>query len=118
MKYLTATKAVNHGLPCVESGMVGVAIKQKALGVGAGSGIPQKQIGIGEAFVIINKGVVEVANLITAVKGSAIYIVTATNLLTLVATGNVKFGRCVEVAGTRGTPTGMMRVDLDAKDTF
>lgn len=118
MYYATATKAVNHGDPCVENGVCGVAVKQKAPPSTAAAGTPQKQIAVSEPFAIISKGVVQVPNTITATKGAPIYITAATNALTLTAAGNVKYGLCVEVAGQRGTPTGRMRVDLDKKDSF
>lgn len=118
MKYVTATKVVNHDMPVVEVGIVGVSVKQKTPGSGAAAGTAQKEIAIGEKFAIISKGLVTVANLIGAVKGSPIYIVAATNLLTLTVGTNPKFGMCTEIAGERGTPTGMMKVDLDAKSAF
>jgi hypothetical protein len=118
MKYVTATKTVNHGDPVVESGIVGVAVKQKAAASGAGAGTPQKQIAIGEKFAIISKGIVEVLNVASAVKGSPIYIVAASNALTLTAAGNVKFGMCVELPSERGGRSTHMRVDLDAKSAF
>ena len=117
MYYATATTTHNHGDPVIYDGITGVAVKQKAPSSGAGSGTPQKQIANGEAFAIISKGVVQVPNSITAVKGSPVYI-TAGHALTLTGPGAGKFGRVVEVAGQRGTPAGMMRVDLDRKDTF
>lgn len=116
-----ATKSViacNHGDPCIENGIVGVAVKQKAPGAGVGSGTPQKQIAIGEPFAIITKGIVQVPYVATSAKGSPIYIVAATHALTLTAAGNVKYGLTVEIQGQRGTPTGRMRIDLDKKDTF
>jgi hypothetical protein len=115
--YATATKVVNHGAPVVEDGIVGIAIKQKAAKWDAGLA-SQAQIGIGEPFHIRTKGVRQVPFVATAVKGTPVYIVAATNALTLTAAGNVKFGRVLEVQGQRGTPTGFMRVDLDAKDSF
>ena len=120
MKYVTATKLTLHGAPCAESGIVGVAVKQKAARSGAGSGTPQKEIAIGERFAIINKGIVEVA--VAATKGQPVYLTAATNALTTTGPGapptTLKFGMCVEIAGERGTPTGKVRVDLDAKDAF
>jgi Uncharacterized conserved protein (DUF2190) len=121
MFYATATKAVDHGKPCVENGVAGVAVKQKAVSSAAGLGgspDPQKNIAIGEKFAIISKGVVQIDNTGSFVVGNPIYIIAATNLLTATSAGNVKFGMCVEIAGQRGTPTGKMRVDLDKKDTF
>lgn len=117
MYYATAATTHLHGVPVVYDGVPGVAVKQKAPASGAGSGTPQKEIANGEQFAIITKGIVQVTNAITAIKGSPIFI-TAAHALTLTGTANVKFGKCVEIAGQRGTPTGMMRVDLDKKDLF
>lgn len=117
MYYATATTTHNHGDPVLYDGVAGVAVKQKAPAASAAAGTPQKQIASGEAFSIISKGIVQVANAITAIKGSPIYI-TAAHALTLTSTGNSKFGRCVEVAGARAVPAGLMRVDLDKKDSF
>lgn len=118
MKYVTATKAVWHGDPATESKMVGVAVKQKAPSAGAASGTPQHQIAIAEEFALISKGVVQVAALAGAAVGDPLYIVEADNTLTETAGSNLKFGRVIELGGTRGTPTGKMRVDLDTKDSF
>ncbi len=120
MQYVTATKAVNHGVACEELGFVGVAVKQKAPSASAGTGTPQKQVGIGEDFAIITKGIVQVPYVATAAKGSNITITAAGNVLALTAAGAgvLKFGKVVEIAGQRGTPTGFMRVDLDKKDSF
>lgn len=119
--YATATKAVLHGLPCIEDGFCGVAVKQIAAPAGTGLGATAiTQVGIGEKFFIITKGTVYVDNLISATKGAPIYIVSATNLLTLTSNSgaNPKFGRVEALAGERGVGTGKMRVDLDAKDSF
>lgn len=122
MQYVTATKAVDHGMPVTELGFVGTAVKQRKPGSGAASGAPQKNIAIAEPFAIITKGVVQVPNtgsgLAAAAAGTAIYIIAASNLLTTTATSNIKFGVLVENAGTRGTPAAMCRIDLDKKDQF
>jgi hypothetical protein len=115
--YATATKALTHGDPCTEDGVVGVAIKQKAPAWDAGLA-DQDAIAIGEAFHIRTKGIHQVAFVTGAAKGDPIYIVAADNTLTETASGNIKFGRVVEIEGQRGTPTGFMRVDLDLKDGF
>jgi hypothetical protein len=117
MYYATATVAHDHGAPVIYDGVAGVAVKQKAPSGGAAAGAPQRQIANGEQFAIISKGIVQVPNTITAIKGSPVYI-TAGHALTLTGPGAGKFGRVVEIAGQRGTPTGMMRVDLDKKDSF
>jgi hypothetical protein len=116
--YAVATKVTNHGAACVEDGVVGVAIKQKASSWQAAQAA-QNQIGIGEAFHIRTKGIRQVATVGGATKGAMVWIVKATNALQLTATGasaGYKFGVVVELAGQRGTPTGYMRVDLDLKD--
>lgn len=115
--YATATKQVIHGDPCVEGGVSGIAFKQKA----PAWDLPfanQKIIIIGEDFLILDKGEVEVAALGGAVKGQAVYITTATNALTLSVPGaglGFPFGRVAELPGQRGTPATKMMVDQDAK---
>src|ERR1700748_2174225 len=97
---------IQHGAPCVINGFVGVAVKQKArLWSDPYSG--QATIDAAENFFIITKGVVQVLNTaITAnVKGDPIYI-TAAGALSATSAGNTKFGRIVEVSGSRGTPIG------------
>lgn len=117
MYYATATTTHLHGDPVTYDGVSGVAVKQRVVSSGAASGTPQKQIASGELFAIISKGIVQVANGISAIKGSPVYITTG-HVLTLTVGTNPKFGRCVEVAGSRGVPAGLMRVDLDKKDSF
>ena len=122
-----ATKAVVHGLPVVEENIPGVAIKQGAPAFGTGPGFVGAAvnpalvtIAIGEKFVILSKGIVEVPvqNISAGVKGDAVYIDAATNLLSKTASGGTKYGRIVEIAGQRGTRTGYVRIDLDHKATF
>lgn len=118
--YTTATKAVVHGEACIENGVSGVAVKQKAppFGTGPATNVLLNTVSIGEDFGIIDKGIVQVAAVSTPAKGDAIYITASSNALTKTASGNVKYGVVVEIAGQRGTPTGRMRVDLDLKATL
>lgn len=135
MHYATATAARQHGDICAEDNVVGVAVKQKAVPAGAAAGAATQQaIASGEPFAIISKGVVQIYNTtngrsggtaLSAVKGSPVYVTVAAGATptapTLALAGPatatlLKVGRVVEVAGQRGTPTGMMRVDLDKKD--
>jgi hypothetical protein len=128
MFYATATKAVNHGAPCAENGVVGVAVKQKAVSAAAGIGgspDPQKQIGIGEQFAIISKGIVQVPIVGSPAKGTPVFLTAASNALTLTGPAapptTLKFGLVVELPTDnprRGVPTGYMRVDLDKKDAI
>lgn len=123
-----ATKAVNHGNPVTELNFVGTAIKQGVPPFGTGPafsspGVPNAtliQVGVGEKFAIETKGVVQVpvTGISSPAVGDAVYIVAADNSLTKTASGNLKFGRIVELAGTRQTPTGFCRIDLDHKASF
>jgi predicted RecA/RadA family phage recombinase len=119
-----ATQAWVHGLPCIEQGVPGVAVKQQEPGFGIGPAftgvtpnVAFKAIAIGEKFLIIDKGIVQVPTVAGFAKGDTIYITTA-GVLTETASGNSKFGKVVEVAGERGTPTGYVRIDLDLKSLF
>jgi hypothetical protein len=115
---VTATKQVNHGDLCFEEGKVGVAVKTLADAATAGLVSP-KVIAVGELFNMIIKGTVQVANGISATRGAAVYMTKATNALTLTGPASstvARVGVVSEVAGQRGTPTGKMRINLDAKD--
>ena len=116
--YAIATKVTPHGAACVEDGIVGVAIKQKAASWQANLAA-QNSIAIGEAFHIRTKGVRQIAFVASCVKGDMLWIVKASNVVQRTATGaglGYKLGLVVEIQGQRGTPTGFMRVDLDLKD--
>lgn len=116
--YAVASGTHYHGDPVVYNGVPGVAFKQALVGSGAGSGNVQKTIANAETFTIICKGRVEITNPGDAMAvGDKLYI-TSTHVLTKTTTGNTKYGLVVEIAGTRGTPTGKMRVDLDLKSVF
>lgn len=106
-----------NGDPVVLNNIVGVAVKQKAPVV---PGLPadQRTIVAAEDFFIVAKGIVQVPAVGGVAKGDAVYINTTTSALSNSATGSVAFGRVVELAGQRGTPTGKMRVDLDLKDSI
>lgn len=123
---------VTHGQVTTEDGFVGQAIKQQAAPAGTGLGAAAiTLIAQNENFIIQIKGRIYIANTsnglvggiaLTATKGATVYYNTATNLLVLAGPASatlLRFGRVTEVAGaalSRGVGTGMMRVDLDAKD--
>lgn len=111
---------IPHGSPCNSEGRVGVAIKQKARAWSAGAPAVNTALDIanGEDFAMVVKGIVQVDTVSGFAVGDPIYMIAATNVLTETASTNLKFGRVVEVAGERGTPTGKVRIDLDAKDSF
>jgi hypothetical protein len=109
------SQTLQHLQPVRVDTEVGIAIKQKAYvateGIAALSTIAKK-----EGFVILVKGVtqVPVGEIATPAKGDLVYI-TAENKLTKTVGSNFAFGKIVELAGERGTPTGFLRIDLDQK---
>lgn len=115
--YATATKQVNHGEATIEDGFCGTAIKQRApLPTDALAG--RKTIGVGEAFCINTRGIVQVPFVAGVVPGDMLHITLTNNVLTETqSAGTRRYGRCTEVAGQRGTPTGFMRINLDDKTT-
>jgi hypothetical protein len=129
--YVTATKTTKHGDPCVENGLAGAAIKQKAYGWGDGYSVHEAaEIAVGERFHIRTKGIHQFSiatgtkgvGIAAATKGQAVYIRPADNTLQIetdaVAT-DLPFGRVVElVADNRGVPDDHIRIDLDLKDTI
>lgn len=115
-----ATKAIAHGTITWEDGMPGVAVKTREEQIAAGTAA-RSQIAIGEAFNLIVKGVVQVANAGGFVRGDSVYITKATNVLSKAGPASATLGKVgvvSEIAGQRGTPTGQMRVNLDLKDTL
>lgn len=130
--YLNATAAIPHGDLTVERNMVGSAIKQQAYDSDSARGPGRKLIAIGERFFLRTKGVCEAetgtgkqgAAVAAAAVGDAIFIATGAGadargtLHAAAAAGRVKLGRVHAVPGVHGTPTGILRVDMDAKDTI
>jgi hypothetical protein len=109
--------SVLHGAPVKIANFVGVAVKQRPSIPPAVSPTDLKTIAASEQFFLITKGIVQVDNVTGFAKGDAVYI-DGSNVLTESSSGNTKFGRVVEVPGERGTPTGKVRIDLDAKDSI
>lgn len=127
--YVVATKATPHNAPATENGLVGIAVKQKAIGWQAGfAEHAAPTIAIGEQFHIRTKGIKQVkttgygAALSAGTKGQGVYIRPTDNTLRLsgaTAAGDLPFGRIVEVIGdNRGVAAGNVRIDLDQKDTL
>lgn len=119
---LTANALLTHGVPHYQAGVAGVPVKQdnpKTLD----SLAARTQIASGVKYFLRTKGEAEVDNttLAGATVGQAVYIVRATDALTLTAGGaglNLPFGRVSSLAGGFGTPTGKLRIDMDLKDTI
>lgn len=129
--YATATKSVVHDAPVIESNIPGVAVKQQVAAFGTGPAFTAPgvvnpllvTVAVGEQFVIVSKGVVEVpvTGITSPAVGDAVYITAADNTLSKTASANQKFGRIVETATSqpnRGCRTGYVRIDLDHKATF
>lgn len=108
--------AINHADPVKNSNYVGQAIKQKGVGWELGLDA-QAVIAKDEEYFLVTKGLVVVDEVSGNAKGDAIYI-TSENVLTKTKGENTPFGRVYNVAGERGLPTGKVRIDLDAKDSF
>lgn len=115
-----ATKAVLHGDPCIEDNIPGVAFKStQSLPYTDPTTATIKTVQVSEAFVIEFGGMVEArtAAFVGAAlptKGAKLYIVSASNLLTTVATGNVKFG----IAEAILTSRGLAKINTNARDSF
>lgn len=111
-----------HGQPVREvrgSGVeVGIAIKQKPAHWSDGLAA-QNQIQVNEPYLIVRRGIVQVADGGAGfVDGDPVYI-TSGNVLTKTVGSNSKFGRVVEVPGDgRGVPAGSVRVNLDERNSF
>jgi hypothetical protein len=127
--YVTATKTTPHNAPATENGIVGIAVKQKAISWKAGwSEHVAASIAIGEQFHIRTKGIRQVltsgygAAIAAGTKGQGVFIRPSDNSLRLegaTAAGDLPFGRIVEVVGdNRGVPTGKVRIDLDLKESL
>lgn len=105
------------GAPVTEEGVVGVAVKQKTPSWDSAVAT-HVEIADDEDFAILTHGVVEVDTVAGFAVGDPVYIDASDNSLTETATDNIPFGRVVEVAGERGTPTGKVRINLDFKDNI
>jgi hypothetical protein len=116
----TTGAVIPHNAPVLINNLCGVAVKQAGRHWNEGLTTPER-IELNERFWLIRKGIVQVAETGgagTMAKGDAVYI-TAAGVLNETSAGNTKFGRVVETTGDgRGVPTGMVRIDLDAKDTI
>lgn len=119
---LTANAVLTHGVPHYQGGLTGVPVKQdnpKTLD----SLASRTQIQVGVKYFLRKQGVAEVdaTPLAGATVGQPVYIVKATDALTLVAGAagvNAPFGRVLSLPGAFGTPTGRIRIDMDDKDTI
>lgn len=130
---VVATRQCQHGDITAEKGYVGTAVKQVGYTL-ATARSAVATIAVGEQFFLATKGEVECPYIAGAVLGDPVSITTATGALTNTTPGGgqIKVGRVSALPGTFGeplTPTttgvtpviptgGLMRVDLDTKDSF
>lgn len=121
VSYHVATKQVVHGNPTTEDHVAGTAVKQQEKSWTLGTA-NRDRVEIGEPFAILHKGEAQIpASLVSApAKGDPIFITEADNTLTkTTAAGKLPFGRIISIAGdNRGTPTGFIRIDMDARDSI
>lgn len=126
--YATNTSGgyIQHGEPVVANGVVGIAVKQRATAWDAAL-TAHDRIADDEEFGIIVKGIVQVDNVSGFAAGDPVYLDDTGTVtdgktsypLSETSTGNLKFGRVVEVVNDgRGVPTGKVRINLDMKDSF
>lgn len=127
--YCVAAVAIAHAAPCTQNGFVGTAVKMVAApgGTGLGSSLISV-IQVGERYHIELKGDRYLTNARqeggTFAVGDPVYIRTADNLLTATSNSgaNPKYGRVSEIDDGNGhaiaAGTGLMLVNLDAKDGF
>jgi|SRR5581483_1506681 len=115
----SCTRQCQHGDLTYESGYVGTAIKQQGYTINTARSAVATIL-VGEQFLMIVQGTVEVPAIGGATLGQEVSITTATGAITLGApgSGQVKAGRVAVLPGTYGCPVGKMWVDLDAKDSL
>lgn len=116
--YVTFTKACTHGDLVTESGFVGVAVKQ-AIPAADAARSTRDDIGVSEAGILRIAGVVETpatGALASPTKGALVYIVTADNTFaTSSGSGKIPVGRVCSLPGERGTPSTLVRINLNLK---
>lgn len=118
--HCTAVRQVTHGNPCIVDGVPGIAISQKEPAATAGLVTP-RVVAVDEDFVIAHQGIcqIDASLLATGVRGDPVFINNTTDALAEAGgAGLVPFGRIIEVAGERGTPTGKIRINMNLRDTI
>lgn len=109
-----AAAEIADGAPCwVHAGVKGIVEKEKEPVTGTALDHLARVL-INEPYFLIVHGEVQVDAVEGVTKFDSVYIDPDDNTLIATHVGNeTLFGLCTEVAGTRGVPTGKMRVDLD-----
>lgn len=114
--YVVAGVNVRHKAIASDDGYTGVAIKQK---IPAADGVRADRdlIVAGEAYILALRGKCDVlaSDLPGITKGTLVYVVPATNAVSVTATNNLVLGRVSELAGERGTPADKVRINMDQR---
>lgn len=128
--YVSVTgAAVPHGDCWTEGGRVGTVIKQQAYDADSARGPGRALCAIGERVFLRMKGIAEArtgvgeqgAAIAALAFGAPVFIADGTGadakgtLHPADAAGRVGYGFVHEVPGIHGTPTGIIRIDLDQK---
>lgn len=114
---VTAGVAVRHGAPAADSGWAGRAIKTKTPAADTVR-TSRDLIAISEDYNLRVRGVMEVPNatLTDIAKGALVYIDPDDNAIAASQAGNnFVLGKVSHLPGEQGTPTNMVRVDLEQK---
>jgi predicted RecA/RadA family phage recombinase len=114
---VTAGVDVRHGAPAADNGFVGRAVKT-AIPAADGLRASRDLIVAGEAYNLRTKGIMEVpnANLPGIAKGALVYIDPDDNVIGPAQAGNnVVLGKVTHLPSEQGTPSNMVRVDLEQK---
>lgn len=127
VRIASATRSRLHYTPACEgtgsATIVGMTQKTQQPSSAVGfSGNAQITIGVAEPFTMIVKGVVQVPFITSSVQGSTVWINETNDVLTLTDPGSShghKFGKVTDPnPSTPFGASGLMSVDLDAKDSF
>lgn len=115
------TKDTPHGSPCIEVGIPGIAMKQaQPAPYTDPTSNAATHIAVGESGGIVYTGEVEVTDWDESNTdvGDAVYIITATNVLTLSSNSgaNPPYGRIVRIDG--GPTPDRLTISLDLRDTI
>jgi hypothetical protein len=129
--YVTLTAAAKHGDLTVQNGVAGSIVKQQQY-TSDQARSTRADVAIGERVFLRTKGVAEAQTatgqqgngVAAAAIGAPVYIADGTGadarglLFTAAAAGRVKLGRVHAIPGVHGCPTGIIRIDMDLKDSF
>lgn len=114
---VVASVDVRHGAMAADDGFCGRVVKTLTPSADTPRNL-RNMVLAGEEYTIRtkNSGEVDNSTLAGIAKGALVYITEATNAISNAAgVGKIVLGRVTHLPGERGTPTNMVRVDLDSK---